>query len=61
MERERLLAALDGPKPFRRFREALGDDRARRDAWDAYRSERLLAYAADWLEHEGIRPVWKSR
>ena len=45
--REHLLDALDRPKPFRRFRDALPD--TVRDAWYRYEEEQLRESAVDWL------------
>jgi hypothetical protein len=58
--RERLEHALDGPRPFRRFKDALAEDPQQREAWFAFHESRILAYGEEWLESEGIRPRWRS-
>lgn len=52
--RERLLDALDRPRPFRRFRDALADFPEVRDAWHRHEEERLREEAKAWLRSEGI-------
>ena len=58
--RERLEHALDGPRPFRRFKDALADDPQQCEAWFAFHESRILTYGEEWLESEGIRPRWRS-
>jgi hypothetical protein len=45
--RARLLDALDGSRPFRRFRDALPGQL--RDAWYRYEEEQLVESARAWL------------
>lgn len=52
--RERLLDALDRPRPFRRFKDALTAFSAVRDAWFRYEEERLREEAEAWLRSAGI-------
>ena len=48
--RERLLDALNRPRPFRRFKDALGAFPEVREAWYAYEDGKLKECARDWLE-----------
>lgn len=52
--REQLEAALRGPKPFRRFKDALVQWPAQREAWFAFRDRALEARAREWLADQGI-------
>lgn len=52
--RERLLDALDRPRPFRRFKYALSDYPEIRDAWFRYEDERLKEAARSWVESERL-------
>ena len=52
--RHHLLDALDRPRPFRRFRDALGAFPAVRDAWYQYEEKQLREEAESWLRAEGI-------
>jgi hypothetical protein len=62
--RRRLLDALDRPRPFRSFKDALHELGPVRDAWYAYQEEQLRACARAWVEareldaelFEGPRP-----
>ena len=58
--RERLEHALDGPRPFRRFKDALAEDPQQREAWFAFHECRILKYGEEWLESEGIQARWRS-
>jgi uncharacterized protein len=53
--RERLEWSLDGPKPFRRFKDSLGDEETRK-RWFAFRDEAVRQYAIAWLGDLGIQP-----
>jgi uncharacterized protein len=53
--RERLEWSLDGPKPFRRFKDSLGDEETRK-RWFAFRGEALRQYAIEWLVDLGVQP-----
>lgn len=48
--RELLAFALSGPKPFRRFKDALCKDLQERDRWFAFEADAQLAAAREWLE-----------
>jgi hypothetical protein len=48
--RRRLLNALDRPRPFRSFKDALHELGPVRDAWYAYEEEKLRACARAWVE-----------
>jgi hypothetical protein len=52
--RDHLLDALDRPKPFRRFKDALMDFPEARDAWFRYEEARLREEAEAWLQSEDI-------
>ena len=54
-----LLDALDRPKPFRRFKDALAEFPATREAWFAYRAEQIKRLAEDYYADQGIRVEWK--
>ncbi len=55
-ERERLLDALCGSHPFRRFRQSLSK-RETREAWWVYRDARYREWAAEWLGSLGIKAI----
>jgi Uncharacterised protein family (UPF0158) len=55
--RERLDDALTGRRPFRRFKDVLGDTPAERERWFAFRDEKLRQAVRDWLAGEGIEPT----
>lgn len=59
-ERERLLDALSGSHPFRRFRQSLNNQETR-EAWWAYRDARNREWAAGWLETLGIKAIPRPR
>jgi hypothetical protein len=52
--RERLLDALDRPRPFRRFKDALMSFPEVREAWFRYEEAQLRDYAEGWLMSEEI-------
>ena len=52
--RERLMDALDRPRPFRRFRDTLAELGPVRDAWHRYEEDRLREEAQAWLGASGI-------
>ena len=52
--RNRLAYALNGSKPFRRFKDALGDDPDEEKRWFAFSRERTTERVLEWLEDEGI-------
>lgn len=52
--RERLMDALDRPRPFRRFRDTLAGLGPVRDAWFRYEEARLREEAQAWVREAGI-------
>jgi hypothetical protein len=54
----RLVDALDRPKPFRRFKDALQDYPALRQAWFAFESAAHASLAQAWCEANGIEVEW---
>jgi Uncharacterised protein family (UPF0158) len=54
----RLAAALSGPKPFRRFKDALLDFPALRQAWFAFEGTAHASLAQAWCEANGIEVEW---
>jgi hypothetical protein len=54
---QRLWRALDGPRPFRRFKDAIADEPAVEERWFRVRDERQVAHAISWLAEEGIAPA----
>jgi uncharacterized protein UPF0158 len=54
--RERLEWSLDGPKPFRRFKDALREDEAIRKQWFDFHKARMREIAIEWLADHQIRP-----
>jgi len=54
--REKLEWSLDGPKPFRRFKDALRDDETIRKQWFDFHNARMRELAIEWLAAHQIRP-----
>lgn len=54
----RLTDALDGPKPFRRFKDALLDYPKLREAWFAFEGAAHASLAQAWCEANGIEVEW---
>jgi hypothetical protein len=54
----RLAAALERPKPFRRFKDALFDDPALREAWFAFELEAHRQIGTRWCAGRGIEAEW---
>jgi yecA family protein len=54
--REKLEWSLDGPKPFRRFRDALREDDEIRGQWLRFHDAHMRKVAIQWLADLGIRP-----
>jgi hypothetical protein len=52
--REHLLDALDRPRPFRRFKDALLEYPEVREAWFRFEREQLRSAAEEWLRQEGV-------
>lgn len=57
--RTRLEDALAGKGAFGRFKRVLAEDRGERERWFAFRDERLMARAREWLERIGVKVVRK--
>ena len=55
--REKLQWSLEGPKPFRRFRDALLQDPSIRERWLEFHGETMQKIALEWLAHHSIEPV----
>jgi hypothetical protein len=55
--RDLLEVALNGRGAFRRFKDALLDYPAEREAWFAFRDEHVRAAAREWLVENGIDPT----
>jgi len=53
----RLEQALDGKKPFRRFKDVLHHYPQERDRWFQFEHDRLAQRVLDWLESLGIEPI----
>jgi hypothetical protein len=54
---ERLRAAVDGQRPFRRFKDELYEHPDERQRWFEFRDARLRRRVLDWLDEEGIDPI----
>jgi len=54
--REKLEWSLDGPKPFRRFKDAVREDEAIRKQWFDFHNARMREVAIEWLADHQIRP-----
>jgi hypothetical protein len=54
----RLADALSRPKPFRRFKDALLDFPALRQAWFAFEAAAHASQAQAWCEANGIEVEW---
>jgi yecA family protein len=54
--REKLQWSLDGPKPFRRFKDALREDEVIRKQWFDFHKARMRELAIEWLADHEIRP-----
>jgi Uncharacterised protein family (UPF0158) len=55
--REKLEWSLSGPKPFRRFKDALHENMAVREQWHKFNEEALTRYAIEWLAELNIQPI----
>jgi uncharacterized protein len=55
--REKLEWSLDGPKPFRRFKDALREDDAIRKKWFDFHKARMRELASEWLADHQIQPT----
>lgn len=57
-EAEALHAALNGRKPFRRFKDALPDYPELRDCWFAFEEARLNRLAEAWCDEQRLAVEW---
>ena len=55
--REKLEWSLSGPKPFRRFKDALYENKAVQKQWHKFHDEALACYAIEWLAELDIEPL----
>jgi len=55
--RQRLERAIAGPKPFRRFKDALLDYPDLRERWFAFDSRAKDEMARQWLKEIGVDPI----
>ncbi len=53
-DREVLFRALEGSKPFRRFKDALLDVGPVRERWFKFEEETYIDFAKDWLKDHDI-------
>jgi|CXWL01.1.fsa_nt_gi hypothetical protein len=56
-----LAVALEQRKPFRRFKDALAEVPAQREAWFAFERTALELIARAWCEGFGIAPQWRTQ
>ncbi|MFC3108404.1 UPF0158 family protein [Undibacterium arcticum] len=54
----RLAHAIEGAKPFRRFRDALYDFPSLREAWFAFENAAHIRLTETWCEENGIDADW---
>ena len=55
--REKLERCLNGPKPFRRFKDALYEDKAVQERWYQFHGQATERTAIEWLGTLGIEPL----
>jgi hypothetical protein len=55
--REKLEWSLGGPKPFRRFKDAVHGDEKVLEKWYRFHDEALERYAIEWLAELNIQPL----
>lgn len=53
----RLWQAIDGRRPFRRFKDVLADYPRERERWFDFEDDRIRERVIEWLENEGIELV----
>lgn len=58
--RRQLERALNGRRPFRRFKDALYDLPSLREAWHHFHGRRMVEYASEWLRSEGVELPLRS-
>ena len=59
--REQLRRALQGRRPFRRFKDALTASPVERERWFRLHGERVLDAMRDWLAEHDIEPTTEPR
>jgi hypothetical protein len=58
---EQVTRALRGRRPFRRFKDALGDRREELERWFSFHDDQLRAAARDWVSEHGIEATTVQR
>jgi len=58
--RSRLTSAMEGRNAVRRFRDVLAHYPDEQQRWAVLQQQSQQEHAAQWLEDEGIEPVWTS-
>jgi len=58
--RSKLTAAMEGRNAVRRFKDVLVHYSDEQQRWTALQQQRQQEHAAQWLEDEGIEPVWTA-
>jgi hypothetical protein len=58
MASARLKHAIDGPKPFRRFQDALHDFPLLREAWFKFKDAAHIRLCEDWCEENDVDAEW---
>jgi len=53
----RLWQAIDGRRPFRRFKDVLADYPNEREQWFRFEDDRIRQRVLEWLEDEGIELI----
>ncbi len=53
----RLWQAIDGGRPFRRFKDVLADYPRERERWFGFEDDRITERVIEWLEDEGIELI----
>ena len=59
--RNRLERAIEGRRPFRRFKDTVDTNEHVRQQWFAFRDEREHGRIREWLRSEGIDAVNKRQ
>lgn len=58
--RVQLERCLSSKKPFRRFKDALHDNKQVQDRWYKFNNEAVERYALEWLANLGIEPLGRA-
>ena len=56
--RENLQKAIQGPKPFRRYKDTLAQYPKMREQWHAFHDKALTEKAAEWALSKGVVARW---